>query len=495
MNLYAIHLECLLVSWGIIILLVDAFVPIKSGRTVGYMAAGFVAVALVYSFMLQPVDVNPLVKDPDVFFGGMYRFDSFALFFKRLFLLALTMVLVMTAEFSERLESGAAEFYALLMFCTTGMLILASVNDFILLFVALELVTITFYVLASYLRRQVASLEAGTKYLILGALSSGFTLYGIAFVFGTTGTTNFDKLAEVLRGTTASETLAPPFVLGMLLVLTGLGFKVASVPFQIWVPDVYQGAPTPVTAFLAVGSKAAGFALLLRVLFAGLLPVQGTWTMLLLVLAAATLLYGNLGAIPQRNIKRLLGYSSIGHAGYMLMGIAAVIALGVGAVLFYLGQYAFTVLCAFLAIVAVTNATGSDEISTFSGLGKRSPILGLALFLAMMSLAGVPPLSGFFGKFQLFAAVINRARTDWHYYVLAGIGAAAVVISLYFYLGVGKAIYLQDVEDPAKAGPITVSKPLRAALYGCMAAMIGLGIFQRPLVDAAIQAAKVFGLR
>jgi len=485
MALYAIHLECLLVSWGIIILLADAFKPIKNARTVGYMAAGFVAVAFLYSFAVRPVD--------DTFLHGMYRLDAFALFFKRLFLLALTMVLVMAADFSERLEAGAAEFYALLMFCATGMLILASVNDFILMFVALELVTITFYVLASYLRREVPSLEAGTKYLILGALSSGFTVYGIAFVFGTMGTTNFDQLSSRLSALSSPPPAA--FTLGMLLVLTGLGFKIASVPFQIWAPDVYQGAPTPVTAFLAVGSKAAGFALLLRVLFAGLLPVRGLWTMLVFVLAAATLLYGNLGAIPQRNIKRLLGYSSIGHAGYMLMGIATVNALGVGAVLFYIGQYAFTVLCAFLAIVAITNATGSDEIPSFSGVGRRSPILGLALFLAMMSLAGIPPLSGFFGKFQLFAAVIDRARTDWHYYLLAGIGAAAVVISLYFYLGVGRAIYLQEAEDPATAGPIPVSKPLRAALYVCMAAMIGFGIFQRPLVDAAIQAAKVFGLR
>jgi NADH-quinone oxidoreductase subunit N len=315
-------------------------------------------------------------------------------------------------------------------------------------------------------------------------------VYGIAYIFGTTGTTNFDRLAEILR--TQAGAPAPPFVFGMLLVLTGLGFKIASVPFQIWVPDVYQGAPTPVTAFLAVGSKAAGFALLLRVLYVGLLPVQGIWGVVLLVLAGATLLYGNLGAIPQRNIKRLLGYSSIGHAGYLLMGVAAVNALGASAVLFYLGQYAFTTLCAFLAIIAVTAATGSDEIPTFSGLGRRSPILGLALFLSMMSLAGIPPLSGFFGKFQLFAAVIERAQSDWHYYVLAGIGAAAVVISLYFYLGVGRAIYLQEAED---ASPIAVSRPMRLALYVCMAAMIGLGIYQRPLVHASIMAAKVFGLQ
>ncbi len=482
MGFYAIQLECMVATWGILVLLVDAFKPFPNKRTVGYVMAGFVAVALLWSFCIRPVD--------GVFFHGMVRFDPLALYFKRLFLLALAMVLVMAAEFSPRIESGMVEFYALLMICATGMLLIASVNDFILLFVCLELVTITFYVLASYLRSQVASLEAGTKYLILGALSSGFTVYGIAYIFGTTGTTNFDKLAEILR--TQGGTPSAPFIFGMLLVLTGLGFKIASVPFQIWAPDVYQGAPTPVTAFLAVGSKAAGFVLLLRVLYTGLLPVNAVWNTLVMVLAGATLLYGNLGAIPQHNIKRLLGYSSIGHAGYMLMGVATVNALGAGAVLFYLGQYAFTVLCAFLAIIATTAVTGSDEIPSFSGLGRRSPILGLALFLSMMSLAGIPPLSGFFGKFQLFAAVIGRARTDWHYYVLAGIGAAAVVISLYFYLGVGRAIYLQEAED---SSPISVSTPMRIALYVCMVAMIGLGIFQRPLVDASITAAKVFGLR
>ena len=482
MSLYAIQLECLLALLAIVTLLADAFRPAANRQRLGHGLAVLVGVTLLYSFWLSPIGDS-------TFFHGMYRLDTFALYFKRLFLLALTFVLVMSADFAKRIEAGVAEFYALLLLCATGMLLIASVNDFVLLFVSLELVTISFYVLAGYLRRQIPSLEAGTKYLILGALSSGFTVYGIAYIFGTTGTTNFDKLSAQLS-TLGSHSTA--FTLGMLLVLTGLGFKIASVPFQIWAPDVYQGAPTPVTAFLAVGSKAAGFALLLRVLYVGLLPVSGVWARLLLVLSAATLLYGNLGAIPQRNIKRLLGYSSIGHAGYMLMGVAAVNAIGGGAVLFYLGQYAFTNLCAFLAIVAVTNTTDSDEIPSFSGLGKRSPILGLALFLAMMSLAGVPPLSGFFGKFQLFAAVIERARYDWHYYVLAGIGAAAVVISLYFYLGIGKAIYLQEADD---ATPIPVSKPMRLALYACMLAMVGLGIFQRPLVDAAIKAANVFSLR
>jgi NADH-quinone oxidoreductase subunit N len=474
-SLYATQLECLLALLAIGTLLTDAFWPAGDKRKLGYVLAALVTAALATSFLM------PTLREP--LFHGMYRLDAFALFFKRLFLLATAFVLLMSAG---TFESGQAEFYALVLLCATGMLVIASVNDFILLFIALELVTITFYVLTSFLRRQLGSLEAGTKYLILGALSSGFTVYGIAYIFGTTGTTNFDKLAEIMGP--QAGTLAPPFILGLLLVLTGLGFKIAAVPFQIWAPDVYQGAPTPVTAFLAVGSKAAGFALLLRVMLAGLLPVRAVWMPVLLVLAAATLVYGNLGAISQRNLKRLMGYSSIGHAGYMLMGIAAANQLGPQAVMFYLGQYAFTVLCAFLVIVAV----GREEIPEFAGLGKRSPILGVALFLSMASLAGIPPLSGFFGKFQLFAAVIEAARTNWHYYVLAGIGAGAVVVSLYYYFNVGRAIYIEEAKDNS---PIPVSLPVRVGLYACMVAMIGLGIYQRPLVDAATTAAMVFGLR
>ena len=479
-GLGAVQLEALLVGLALVTLLSDAFWPTLNKRSLGLGLAALVTLVLFYSFTLS--------AETTTHFHGMYRLDPLALYFKRLFLVATLMVLVMGSEFVERFESGVAEFYALVLLAATGMLLTASVNDFILMFVALELITITFYVLTSFLRRQVQSLEAGTKYLILGALASGFTVYGIAYIFGTTGTTNFNTLALTLtKGTPGAA-----FTLGMLLVMTGLGFKIASVPFQIWAPDVYQGAPTPVTAFLAVGSKAAGFALLLRVLLVGLLPVSALWTLLLVVLAAATLLYGNLGALPQTNIKRLMGYSSIGHAGYMLMGIAAVNALGAGAVLFYLGQYAVTNLCAFLAIIVVTNVTKTDEISGFAGLGRRSPLLGLALFAALMSLAGVPPMSGFFGKFQLFAAVIERAATDRHYYVLAGIGAVAVVISLYFYLNVARAIYLAEPSDPT---PIPVSGPVRVALWACLVALIGLGIFQRPLVEAAVKAATVFQLK
>jgi NADH-quinone oxidoreductase subunit N len=481
MRLYVTQLESLLVILAIVTLLSAAFRPLRQGRGPGFVLAGLVGLMLVYSFALQPLD--------GTFFHGAYRFDPLALYLKRVFLLGTALVLVMSTEFARRLSGAVAEFYALILLSATGMLLVASVNDFILLFVSLELVTISFYVLTSYLRRQLASLEAGAKYLILGALSSGFTAYGIAWLFGATGTTNFDQMRAVLEA--GGDAATAPLVLGMVLVLTGLGFKIASVPAQIWAPDVYQGAPTPVTAFLAVGSKAAGFALLLRVLLAGLLPVSAVWAPLVLVLAAATLLYGNLGALPQRNIKRLLGYSSIGHAGYMLMGIAAVNTLGAAAVMFYLAQYAFTTLCAFLAIIAVTNVTGTDDVAGFAGLHRRAPILAAALFIALLSLAGIPPLSGFFAKFFLFAAVIERAADNWHYYALAGVGAVAVVISLYFYLRVGQAIYLQE---PATAEPIPVSPVARVSLYVCMIAIIGIGIFQAPLVGAALRAVSVFGL-
>jgi NADH-quinone oxidoreductase subunit N len=278
----------------------------------------------------------------------------------------------------------------------------------------------------------------------------------------------------------------------MLLILTGLCFKIAAVPFHVWAPDVYQGAPTPVTAFLAVGSKAAGFALLVRIYLSGLFPAEAAWGLLFLILSGATLVYGNLGALPQKNLKRLMGYSSIGHAGYMLMGLSAGTALGTGAVLFYLVQYGFSNLCVFLALCGASAATGSDEIRSLSGLHRRSPILSAALFIGLLSLAGIPPLSGFFGKFQLFAAVVERAASDARFYVLAFVAAAAVVVSLYFYLNVGRAIYLEEGEQGTAIG---VSPALKLGLYLSMAAVLVLGIFQGPLVEASLSAVSGMGLR
>jgi NADH-quinone oxidoreductase subunit N len=480
-NWGALELEIYVTLVGIALLLADMFGKPGDRTRWGYAAAVGLLLVLLRAAMMHGHNT------PEFF--GMYRFDALAHVFKMLFLAATIIVLVMSVDFARQLQSGRAEFYALICFACVGMMVLASANDFVLLFVGLELVTISFYVLTSFQRARLPSIEAGTKYLILGALASGFTVYGISLVFGTTGTMNFGALAEKLHN---DGVPAQAFVLGMLLVLAGLGFKIAAFPFQIWAPDVYQGAPTPVTAFLSVGSKAAGFVLLLRVLLGGLLPVYEKWAALIAILSGATILYGNLGAIPQRNIKRLLGYSSIGHAGYMLMGIAALNSLGAAAVVFYLVQYAFTVLAAFLVIVAVTNSTDDENIASFAGLHRRAPILAAAMLMAMLSLAGIPPLSGFFGKFLLFTAVIRTANIDPRYYALAAVGAAAVILSLYFYLGVVRAMFIDEADEQP---PVWVSWPTRVALYVCMAAMIGLGIFQRPLMALAENAVKIFALQ
>jgi NADH-quinone oxidoreductase subunit N len=274
----------------------------------------------------------------------------------------------------------------------------------------------------------------------------------------------------------------------VVLVLVGLGFKIAAFPFQIWAPDVYQGAPTPTTAFLAIGSKAAGFVLLLRFLFTAIPAVATHWANALIVISGLTILYGNLGAIPQRNLKRLLGYSSIAHAGYLLLGVAALSASGQAAMLYYLAGYLFTVLGAFTVICLVMRQMDSEDISGLAGLSQRSPLLAATMTLAMMSLAGIPPLAGFFGKFLLLKAVIQSAQTTGNhgYYCLAFTALAGVVISLYYYFGVIRAIYWG--KGAADLSPILLSGPAKFTLGVCLAGMFWIGLFPNPLVNLAAEA-------
>jgi NADH-quinone oxidoreductase subunit N len=322
------------------------------------------------------------------------------------------------------------------------------------------------------------------KYLVIGALSTAFTVFGIALVYGTSRKLDFPGLAAV-AGELSSNRL---FLLGLLLVMVGLGFKIAAFPFQIWAPDVYQGAPSPTTAFLAVGSKAAGFVLLLRVLFIAVPSVTAHWSKLLIVISAVTILYGNLCAIPQRNLKRLFGYSSIAHAGYMLLGIAALSAAGQSAVLYYLSGYLFTVLGAFTVICLVMTQVDGEDITALGGLNQRAPLLALTMTLAMVSLAGIPPLAGFFGKFLLFKAAIARGAAEPAYYWLVTIAVIGVVISLYYYFGVLRAIFWGQGSD---AKPIQTSRPIQICLYACAAGMLLLGIFPNWLLTRASEAVKV----
>jgi NADH-quinone oxidoreductase subunit N len=482
MNIGLLIHEWLVVALALGVLLVDLWLPQSAKRNLGYAAVLGVGAILFYSLLAVRL---PSAEATQYAFGNMYALDGLALFFKRFFLLAAIIVLLMSVEFAERITAGIGEYYALILFALSGMLFASSANNFALLFVSLELITVTFYVLTSFERGRLASLEAGVKYLIIGALSTGFTVFGIALVSGISGKMNFGDLAAVADNFSANKI----FLFGLVFVIAGIGFKIAVFPFQVWVPDVYQGAPSPTTAFLAVGSKAAGFVLLLRVLFLAVPAITAQWANLLIILSGITILYGNLCAIPQRNVKRLLGYSGIAHAGYVLLGVAALSTAGRAAVLYYLTGYLFTVLGAFTVICLVMLRLNDEDIRGFAGLNRRSPLLAASMTLAMVSLAGIPPMAGFFGKFLLLKAVIEQGAVHPGYYCLAFTTLAGVVISLYYYFGVVRAIYWS--EEPADLSPIQVSKPIRVTLYGCMAGMFFLGLFPGALVNLAAEAVRV----
>ena len=478
-------LEVCVMALGVVLMLADFWLPAERKKFAGYAAVAALTGLLVISF-----SGCGACSSGGTAFNGMFVEDGLAIFFKRFFLVAAILVLFMAVEFSDRIVGGVSEYYSLIVFALSGMLFAASANDFTMLFVAIELITITFYILTSFQRGRLVSLEAGVKYLILGALSSSFMVFGIALVWGTTGKLNFNELAAVAAQFETNKI----FLLGVLFILVGLGFKIAAFPFQIWAPDVYQGAPTPTTAFLAVGSKAAGFVLLLRVLFTAVPTVTAHWMNLLIVISGITILYGNLCALPQRNLKRLLGYSSIAHAGYLLLGVAAMARAttsdGGSALLYYLAGYLFTVIAAFTVICLVTRHLDNDDVSALAGLNQRSPLLAATMTLAMASLAGIPPLAGFFGKFLLLKAVIEQGPAHPGYYCLAFTALAGVVISFYYYFGVIRAIYWS--KNVADVSPIELSGPIKAAIVICIAGMFWLGIFPATALDMANAAAAVF---
>ncbi|MDD9867048.1 MAG: NADH-quinone oxidoreductase subunit N, partial [Verrucomicrobiales bacterium] len=325
-----VQLEMMVVALGLLVLIADLAMAPSRRRLLGYLSAAGLFVVLLLSF--RDGYTGLVSQSTEAFFNSRYKVDAMALFFKRFFLIAAIFVLVFAVDFSERLRSGMAEYYSFILFALVGMMFAASANDFSMLFVSIELITVTFYILVSFQRHRLHSLEAGVKYLILGAVSSAFMIYGIALVFGEAGSLRFDDLHAKQSELIQSKV----FLFGMLFLFAGLAFKISAFPFQVWAPDVYQGAPTPTTAFLAVGSKAAGFVLLIRLLVAAVPEVTAEWTSVLLVISALTILYGNLCALPQRNLKRLLAYSGIANAGYLLMGIVAQSEEGTVAILYYL---------------------------------------------------------------------------------------------------------------------------------------------------------------
>jgi NADH-quinone oxidoreductase subunit N len=378
---------------------------------------------------------------------------------------------------AERAGGGIGEFAILPLFACAGLMWMVTAIDFIMIFVSLELATITLYILATYLRQNNASLEAGTKFLILGALSTGFIVYGISWVFGTTGTTNLHALPASISA--LPEGATTPLLFGVGMILVALSFKISAFPFQFWVPDVYQGAPTPVTSYLSVASKAAGFVVLIRLL-AALYLVPGIAHKLhavITLLAALTLIFGNFAAIPQTNMRRLLGYSSVAHAGYLLMALASLGSkMAVPAIGFYFAGYLAMTMLAFVVLTVVSEATGGDEISRFNGLGRRSPLLAGAMLLAAASLAGIPFTAGFIGKLLVFEVAINQGH-----YGLVVLGCVTVAAGFYYYFKVIRAMYWQQPSDET---PIRVTFTVKLLIAVLGAGILAFGIYPAPILSA-----------
>ena len=457
---------------GMVILMVEAFATKIDKRILAFAAIAGLAIVLLASFFVAPFPSPNQATG----FWNFYTADRLSIFFKQFALLTTIFVLIMMTDYapvvrssfsSATAQAGLGEFFALPIFTCAGLMYLVSAIDFVFIFVSLELVAVSFYVLVSFTRRNPITLEAGTKYLVLSALSTAFLVYGITWIFGVTGQTNLHRVAEALANPAADRGAA---LLGMVFVLVALGFKIAAVPFQIWVPDVYQGAPTPVTAYLSVGSKAAGFVVLLRVL-QPFLTLPQTQQLIVLV-ALLTLIYGNLAALPQSNLKRLLAYSSIAHAGYLLIGV---VCFDVRAVTFYLVAYLLMTLLSFAVLIIVAQQTGED-ISNFDGLARRSPFLAFALLIGMVSLAGVPFTAGFLGKFFIFYAAVLQ-----HQIALVVIGVITVGCGFYYYLKVVRAMYWQSAEQTDK---IPVNGLSRLGISALIIATIWLGIYPQPILNA-----------
>jgi len=444
--------EFILAGVGILVLLIDFITPRASRGDLGWLALTGLALAVVVALFHRGGTVDTL-------YDGLFRVDAYSTF-AFVFLGVLGgAVIVASMDYVLRHIDHVGEYYGLLILSVLGMVLMASAGELLTAYIALELMTFSLYVMVSLERRGKTD-EAGTKYIILGALSSAVLLYGISMVWGATGTTTYDGIAAVLSQGGGDSTL----VVGLALILAGVGFKVAAVPFHMWAPDVYQGAPTPVTAYLAIGSKAAVFIWALRLFGEGLIPAAADWRILLAVLATATMVLGNLVAIVQRNIKRLLAYSSIGQAGYLLAGVAALGKVGDGGVtisvlasngvLLHLVGYAVSTLAAFLVVITVYNARGSDEIDDYGGLAKRSPFLAMVMAVALFSLAGLPFFAGFTTKFYLFTGVASSGFL-W----LAGLGVAASLVSLYYYLRVIKVMYIDAPAPDAEPVEAASSTP------------------------------------
>ena len=484
LNIGLLAPELTLAAFAIVVILLDLFLRHK-----GWL----VVVSLVGVVVAAGFTIAMWGGSSQALFNNMLAVDNFALFFKLLFLAIAVLVILASVDYVSKFSHFQGEYYALVLLSALGMMLMAATAELISIYLALELTSISLYVLVGFLKDS-KSAEASLKYLLLGAVASAVLLFGMALVFGFTGKTQLGEIAQVIQGLSLSGVLASPgLILGIVLMIAGFGFKIAAIPFHMWVPDVYEGAPTPITAYLSVASKAAGFAIILRVFYSAFgLPswLSLDWGLIFAVLAAIGMTLGNVIAISQTNIKRMLGYSSIAQAGYLMVGLAtmgfspAADILGRSGLLFFLASYALTNLGAFTAIIAISNKLDSDLIQDYSGMGKRAPLLALALTLCLISLIGMPPAAGFMAKFYIFSGAVQHGLL-W----LVIVAVINSVISAYYYLRVVKVMWLGE---PASEEKMPSSVALRLALaISCLGVLL-LGIIPGYVMRLAELAAKIF---
>ncbi len=464
--------EIVLTAGALLLLIVDLFTSRQRQRVLGWCA---LAVLGATALTLLPFSGANLVVS-----RGLLAIDGFAFFFKLIFLGSAAITILMSSSYLEAEGLKAGEYYFLILCATLGMMFMASGIDLIAIFIGLETMAVAFYILAGYVKPNRRSNEAAVKYFLLGAFSLGLLLYGMSLLYGLSGTTNLRELSATFVAGESDALL----LVAMILVIAGIGFKIAAVPFHMWAPDVYEGAPTPVTAFLSVGSKAASFAMLIRIFFEGLPGLVEEWRPIFYALAIITMTMGNIAAITQSNIKRMLAYSSIAHAGYILIGVVAGTPRGFTAIFVYLMVYVFMQLGAFAVVSMLRreNVAG-DELKDLSGLYFRYPVAAFAMLFFMLSLGGIPPTAGFMGKFWLFSAAIESG-----YVWLAVVAVGNSAISLYYYI---RVIVYMWIKEEIAGPPIRVSPAMVAALVITLVGTIVFGLYPRPLFELAAASTQV----
>jgi NADH-quinone oxidoreductase subunit N len=471
LDLLVIAPEIVVLVTALLVMMVDLFLGREQKSRLAWLSLVGVVVAAGLSYYIWDGS-DPKLQD-------MLAADGYALFLNLVILTTATLAILFSVEYAERTGLAQGEYYTLLLLSTAGMMLMAAAINLMTIFLALEILSIALYVLVGLNRAEQRSSEAAIKYFLLGAFASSFLLYGMALVYGQAGTVSLAGVRDHV--VSLGGEFSPLLAVALGLMIVGFGFKVALVPFQMWTPDAYQGAPTSVTAFMSVGAKAAGFAALGRVALYAFGNLYEDWYWVLAVLAALTMTVGNLAALRQTNLKRMLAYSSIAHAGYILVGVAAGSKLGTSAVLFYLFVYAFMNAAAFAVIIAVGRfegaAEGGETLDDFAGLAARKPGLAAAMALIMLSLAGVPPLAGFLAKLYVFGAAVQAGLT-W----LAVFGVINSVMSAYYYLRVIVAMYMQE-GTPTEAAKAPISPALQVGVGLASVAIVILGIWPTPILD------------